>query len=85
MKRIVCDSCGANDFDTKNGNRICRYCGAKYLLTKEDFSVKSSYISMSDDINRLLHKCVEEPENAKKYANLILDIDPDNIDALKYL
>ena len=38
-----------------------------------------------DDVAELLRKCRENPARARKYANLILDIDPDNPEALKYL
>ena len=44
-----------------------------------------SGISLDDDISRLLSKCKEDPLNAKKYANLVLDIDPHNVEALKYV
>ena len=45
----------------------------------------SSPIALDDDIARLLKKCESDPRNARKYANLILDIDPDNEEALKYI
>ena len=40
---------------------------------------------LDDDVAKLLRKCRENPARARKYANLILDIDPDNPEALKYL
>ena len=85
MKSITCEKCGANEWDDQNGYRICKYCGTAYQLTKEDITITKSNISISDDIMRLLQMCQLEPRNAKKYANLILDIDPNNVDALKYL
>ena len=45
----------------------------------------SLYIGLDDDVAELLRKCRENPARARKYANLILDIDPDNPEALKYL
>ena len=42
-------------------------------------------ISLQSDIELLLDKCRRDPRNARKYANLILDIDPGNKDALQYL
>ena len=42
-------------------------------------------VSISEDIKRLLAKCRTDRKNARKYANLILDIDPNNKDALQYL
>ncbi len=44
-----------------------------------------SGIALENDISRLLSKCKEDPVNAKKYANLVLDIDPHNVEALKYV
>ena len=40
---------------------------------------------MDDDVARLLAKCEAEPARARKYANLALDIDPSNTQALKEL
>ena len=84
MKRIYCEACGSNDLVTSNGYLICNYCGSKYQ-TKEETITKQSEISLDDDISRLLSKCKSDPKNARKYANLILDIDPLNIEAKKYL
>ena len=79
MKRITCTACCADEFKEENGYRICVYCGARYKLEN------TSSIGLNDDIASLLHKCQEEPQNARKYANLILDIDPTNTKALKFL
>lgn len=79
MKQIICESCGASDFVEKAGFRICQYCGTQYQINSK------SNISLEDDIQRLLRKCKEEPKKARRYANLILDIDPTNEEALKYL
>ena len=85
MKLIKCETCGSSDFVTKGNSRICRFCGAEYQLFKEDVGVKDTSIDLNDDILRLLQKAKDEPEKAKKYANLILDIDPTNKEALKLL
>lgn len=79
MKQIICESCGASDFLEKAGYRICQYCGTQYHINSK------SLISLNDDIENLLQKCKREPRNARRYANLILDIDPTNKEALKYL
>ena len=83
-----------------NGYLICEYCESKFLFTAEDYdfygsSQTSSHtgtshshtsgISLGSDIEMLLQKCRMNPKNVRKYANLILDIDPDNEEALKYL
>ncbi len=85
MKAIACEKCGANDWKAENGFRTCKYCGTRYQLTAEDITVKESTIAINHDVERLLRKCRAEPRNAKKYANLILDIDPNNKEASKYL
>ena len=79
MKQIVCESCGASDFIEKAGFRICKYCGTQYQINSK------SAIFIDDDVQRLLQKCKDEPWSARRYANLILDIDPTNKEALKYL
>ena len=97
MKVIVCKNCGANIFKREADYWYCEYCESKFPLTKEDFDQlpvsfsgkttlsNSTQISLSDDVEKLLQKCKTDRKNARKYANLILDIDPDNTDALKYL
>ena len=85
MKQIFCESCGSNDFIEQNGYRICQYCNAKYLVHHEEFPQKGSNIALTEDIRMLLIKCKEDPANARRYANLVLDMDPSNEKAAKYL
>ena len=100
MKELACRNCGANALKRVNGYFFCPYCESRYLITKEDMQggflgdnhqsalshcgVKS-VIALDEDVARLLKKCETDPRNAKKYANLILDIDPDNKEAMQYL
>ena len=95
MKAFECKNCGATDLKFKVNRYICEYCGSTFLpdtsdgVFNADTSSKSSCvnsgISLSNDILDLLEKCKNDPINAKRYANLILDIDPDNTEALKYV
>ena len=91
MKELSCKACGAPGLKQKNGWWVCEYCDSKFMLSSEDFdfyggkSAFGSGISLGGDIERLLQKCRTDPRNARKYANLILDMDPDNEEALKYL
>jgi len=81
MKILTCEKCGSNDFFEQNGYRICRYCLSKYTLFTEDILPKKSNIALCDDVNMLLQKCRDDPVNAYRFANLILDIDPSNVEA----
>ncbi len=85
MKIIVCKKCGANDFSEHENHRVCNYCRTTYIIEQDEKKPKKIVIDVLDDITRLLNKCKDDPKNARKYANLILDIDPCNEQALKYL
>lgn len=98
MKALICSSCGASSWKEDGEYRICLHCGTKYekRIERQDSFARSmvqsavarqveSVIAINDDVARLLQKCRQEPKNARKYANLILDIDPTNEEALKYL
>lgn len=81
MKVFVCQGCGSHEFREENGYRICEHCGTKHIITAEDKGVPQSTIDLQNDVNRLLEKCKEEPERAKKFAQRILEIDPNNAEA----
>ena len=85
MKAIVCEKCGSNDWMEIPGFRKCKFCGTIYQLTAEDQPAKQSDINIRGDVQALLNKCKSDPKNAKKYANLVLDIDPNNSEAKRYL
>lgn len=80
-----CPNCGSSEFTIAGGYRICKYCDSKFLIEKEDSNDNNQGISLQEDVKKLLKKCIEEPWNAKRYANLILDIDPTNQEAKQYL
>lgn len=85
MEAIKCSSCGASEWIEKDGYRKCAYCGTVFQLTSAEQVFKKSHIALNEDVQRLLEKCKNEPHNARKYANLILDIDPNNKEVRKYL
>ena len=85
MKAFICEACGSNDFHEENGYRICNHCGTKHVITAEDQRIIQSTIDLQDDVTRLLEKCRTEPERAKKYAQRILEIDPNNTEAARIL
>ena len=95
-----CKNCGASGLKLEKGYWCCEYCNSRFVATREEqktysaFGTKSvlgkhggvsSGIGLDDDVARLLEKCRTDRKNARKYANLILDIDPGNEEALKYL
>ena len=85
LKAIICEKCGSNNWAEIPGYRKCKFCGTIYQLTAEDAALKQSTINIQGDVQALLEKCKSDPYNARKYANLILDIDPNNQQALYYL
>ena len=85
MKIEICEKCGGSEFVDKDGYRICQYCHTKYLIMSEDVTRKGSNITLDNDIKMLLRKCRDDPANAQRYASLVLDMDPGNVEAVKYL
>ncbi len=85
MRALVCPKCGAGEFKTINGYKVCVYCESKLILQNNEISIKSTTISIQEDVQTLLEKCKIDPRNAARYANLVLDIDPNNKEALNIL
>lgn len=85
MKMLVCENCGSTEIVEINGYRMCCYCRTRYVIQQSDAAPRTSHIAINDDIARLLQKCRENPGEASRYANLVLDIDPGNLEALRYL
>lgn len=84
MENIVCKKCGSSEFIDSNNARICLYCRAKYDKPAIPKKVNAT-IALSNDVQVLLDKCKKDPANARRYANLVLDIDPINAEAKKIL
>lgn len=85
MKRTACDNCGSSQFVEQVGYRYCAYCNTRFILQSSDFPNGDSPMTLNEDIANLLRKCRENPSCASRYANLILDINPTNVEAKKYL
>ena len=85
MEQKICPNCGAGAFIYKNGAMYCKYCNSRFEITEKEKPQKVSDISLQSDIDILLKKCKTDPAHAKKYAALILDIDPTNKEAKKYI
>ena len=85
MRIIQCSNCGANGLVERNGCIVCEYCDSKFIIESSDFPQKSMGMSLNADIENLLQRCRTDPKNARRYANRVLDIDPTNLEALKYI
>ena len=85
MRAIICTHCGGDEFITKNGFQICMYCKSRFVPSKGEIPTPSSTISLNEDVQRLLQKIEKDPFHARRYATLILEIDPNNKEAKKIL
>ena len=85
MKAIVCTHCGGDEFIVKDGFRVCRYCKSRFIPSEDEIPPKNSTISLNEDVQRLLRKIEADPFHARRYATLILEIDPNNKEAKKIL
>lgn len=85
MKLINCARCGSNDLAADSGYVVCGFCRSRWALQAEELPRVETVIDMNSDIQALLHKCVMDPSNRRRYAGLILDIDPTNQQAHQYL
>lgn len=85
MKLIECERCGSASLFVENNYVVCEYCRSRYLRNPEEVPPQSTTLDLGSDIRMLLERCRREPANSRRYANLILDIDPTNQAALRYL
>lgn len=85
MKLIECERCGSASLFGEGNYVVCEYCRSRYLRSPEEVPPTNTTLDLGSDIRMLLERCRREPANRRRYANLILDIDPANQEALKYL
>jgi len=85
MKSLDCSHCGSKELVERGGFLTCIYCQSRFVLEAAETPLKSTEIAISADIKALLRKCQDDPKNRSRYANLILDIDPSNDEARRYL
>jgi len=84
MRPMSCTRCGSSELTERDGYAICDYCQSKYALDTVDALARSTTIGVTSDVEALLQKCIDDPYNRKRYASLILDIDPTNQEAIRY-
>lgn len=85
MKSLECAACGSKELFQEAGNFVCAYCQSRFGPETDKSGGKNTAIDMQADIDALLAKCISDPGGRIRYANLILDIDPTNTQARKYL
>lgn len=85
LKRLLCTSCGSNEFETKEGITVCRYCGTQYVseLTAEQLRVREEVkrIIRSADMSLM----VQDWHRAESHYDKILDLDPSNIEMIFFM
>jgi len=84
MKLVECARCGSTELTEHDGYIVCAYCQSKYVPQADETLAKKTTIGLGSDIEALLKKCKEDPVNRRRYASLILDIDPTNQEANQY-
>ena len=85
MILIQCTRCGSKELFEESGYTVCAYCRSRFFPQPDEIPRRESVISVHSDIQNLLLKCREDPANRVRYASLVLDIDPTNTEAIKYL
>lgn len=87
MKTLDCTNCGSRELVYEAGFLTCIYCRSQFAPPGKDHwtSGVADGIGISADIRELLRKCESDPANRRRYANLILDLDPSNHDVQQYL
>lgn len=85
MKLVDCIRCGSNELTEVDGFLICTFCRSKFVPESSDVPVAQTEIELNSDVKRLLDLCESDPANRKRYAGLVLDIDPSNQRARQYL
>lgn len=85
MKRVECSNCGSTELIADNDIIVCVYCRSRHVPQTDDVPPRETVIGIESDIQTLLQKCRQDPKNRRRFANLILDIDPSNQEAKKFL
>jgi len=85
MKLLECSRCGSKELSEDGDYVVCAYCQSRFMPELHERPQKETIIDLQADIQVLLKKCDEDPANRRRYASMILDIDPSNWEAMKYL
>jgi len=85
MKKIICASCGSNEFEERNGIKICKYCGSQFIpqLTEEQLKIKAEVERITKGAE--LSLSVQDWERAESLYSKVLDLDPSNIEMIFFM
>lgn len=89
MKQMVCEMCGSNDLLKTDGVYVCQSCGTKYSVEEAkklliEGVVQIDHSPMIANYLSIADRALEASNYAdvELYSNKVLEIDPDNVDAL---
>ena len=85
MEHIACTRCGSNELAEEGAFLVCAYCRSRFSVPRYGERRPATTIDVNGDIRMLLQKCADDPANLRRYASLVLDLDPENGEALEYL
>lgn len=85
LKKLLCSSCGSNEFENRDGITVCKYCGTQYVseLTEEQMRIKEEVkrIIKSADMSLM----VQDWKRAEINYDKIMDLDPSNIEMIFFM
>ena len=85
MKIVECNRCGSPDLREIDGYVVCVYCQSRFVIPLSEAPSRGTTIGIDSDIQALLQKCKDDPSNRRRFAGLVLDLDPTNQEARRYL
>lgn len=85
MKLLECKRCGSQELAEQSGFIVCLFCQSRYVPEADEVPAMETIIAVASDVQDLLTRCRQEPHNRRRYASLVLDIDPTNAEARHYL
>lgn len=85
MREVVCAGCGSKELVEDAGYAVCVYCRTRHVPEPKDAPQTTTVIALANDVAALLQRCRDDPANRRRYANLVLDLDPTNREAQRYL
>jgi uncharacterized Zn finger protein (UPF0148 family) len=97
MKKLICEMCGSTDLIKQDGVFVCQHCGAKYSVDEAKRMMVEGTVEVTGtvriDSSEVLEKSLKNARRAKddnnyelaeKYYEEVLDVDPENWEAVFY-